>query len=496
MTNNNRSINAFFMMARCRVMKCTLLLAAIFCFPAFAQTPSMAPVTSLPAPVAKAIRNAGIAEGDVGIYVSEIDAKTPLLTSNASKAFNPASTMKIVTTFAAMSLLGADFRWKTNIYLRGPVRGDILDGDLIFRGSGDPKFVIEDLTELVSQLRAAGLREIRGDLILDNGYFDIGDSSVDAIDGDPSQPYNVLPSATLMNFKATKFVVSPNSANVITTDPVLADVQIINDINFVRGACVHRAAGLSIRDAGSEAQPAIRISGAYSIACGETAGFSATLNHRQFSQAFFKAAWQVSGGVFLGRARFERDAASKVKTPPFFTWVSPRSLIDVSRDINKFSNNVMARQLMLTTSAEILKLPATLDRARRTISTWLDRQGLNSSEFVIDNGSGLSRTERIAAFTLGRILNKAALSPYGEIFRESLPVVGVDGTMARRLENHPINGRAWIKTGSLKSVRTIAGYVDAASGKRYSVVLLVNSGNAENAQDLQDTLLRWVYSQG
>jgi serine-type D-Ala-D-Ala carboxypeptidase/endopeptidase (penicillin-binding protein 4) len=496
MTNKNFLSSYILVLARAVAFKRILLLTIAWCVPAFAQTPSMASLTSLPSPVLKAIRNAGIAEGDVGIYVSEINAKTPLISSNANKAFNPASTMKIVTTFAAMSLLGADFRWKTNIYLRGPVRGDVLDGDLIFRGSGDPKFVIEDLTELVSQLRAAGLREIRGDLILDNGYFDIGDSSVDAIDGDPSQPYNVLPSATLMNFKATKFVVSPNGANVITTDPVLADVQIINDVTFVRGGCVSRAGGLSIRDAGSEVQPAIRISGAYSIACGETAGFSATLNHRQFSQAFFKAAWLASGGVFLGRARFERDAALKIKSPPFFTWVSPRSLGDVSRDINKFSNNVMARQLMLTTSAEILKLPATLDRARRTISTWLDRQGLNSSEFVIDNGSGLSRTERIAALSLGRILNKAAQSPYGDVFRESLPVVGVDGTMAKRLENHPINGRAWIKTGSLKSVRTIAGYVDSASGKRYSVVLLVNSGNAENSQDLQDTLLRWVFSQG
>jgi serine-type D-Ala-D-Ala carboxypeptidase/endopeptidase (penicillin-binding protein 4) len=447
-------------------------------------------------PIAGALRSAGLSADEVGVYVVPLSAKTPLLSLGADKSFNPASTMKLVTTYAAISLLGADFKWKTVVSARGQMVGDVLQGDLVIRGSGDPKFVIEDLVELVAALRKVGLREIQGDLILDDGYFDIGDGSVEAIDGDPSQPYNVKPSASLMNFKATKFIISPGTETLISTDPPLADVPFINEVKVVRGGCRYSAAGLTIRDAGTEAGPAIRVNGQISAGCGQTSTFAATLNHRQFSHGFFKAAWQAAGGVFKGKTKFEKNAGNNPKNLPLTVWVSPRNLGEVIRDINKFSNNVMTRQVLLTTSAEVLKLPATLERARRTVSTWLDRQGLNFPELVIDNGSGLSRQERISAHSLARLLQSVGSSPYADLIRESLPSVGQDGTMARRLVNDPIAGRAWIKTGSLNDVRSIAGFVDAASGVRYAVVMLVNGPRAEASQAAQDALLRWVYTNG
>jgi serine-type D-Ala-D-Ala carboxypeptidase/endopeptidase (penicillin-binding protein 4) len=470
--------------------------AALAVFTLFGSVSAQLSQTVTPTPLLNAMKAAGLSSDEVGVYVVPIGAKTPLVNMNAEKAFNPASTMKLVTTYAALGLLGADFRWKTSLHLRGALQGDVLTGDLIFKGTGDPKFVIEDLVEMIASLRKAGLREIRGDLVLDEAYFDIGDGSVDAIDGDPSQPYNVKPSATLMNFKATKFVVSPGAQYPLSTDPVLADTPIINEVTFVKGGCRFSAAGLNIRDAGTEAQPAIRISGSYSPSCGETSTFAATLSHRQFAHGFFKAAWLASGGVFTGKTRFERNAAQVSKSPVWFSWVSPRNLGEVTKDINKFSNNVMTRQVFLTTSAEVLKLPGTLERARRSVITWLDRQGLNFPELVIDNGSGLSRQERISAQHLAKLLQSAAGSPYSDLIRESLPLVGNDGTMARRLVNDPVAGRAWIKTGSLNDVRSIAGYVDAASGVRYCVVMLVNGPRAQASQAAQDALLRWVYSNG
>ncbi len=451
---------------------------------------------SLPPQLAQLIKSSGLGTEEIGLYAVPLNARTPTLSVNADKAFNPASTMKLVTTYAALSLLGADYRWRSSLYLRGTLQGDVLQGDLIFRGTGDPKFVIEDLTELVAQLRKAGLREIRGDFILDDGFYDISDGSVDAIDGDPSQPYNVKPSAALMNFKATKFVISPGTNQLLSTDPPLADVPFVNEVRVVRGACRYGAAGLTIRDAGTEAQPAIRVSGTFSESCGQSAVFSATLNHRQFAHGFFKAAWVTAGGVFNGKTRFEKDASMQIKSGAWQTWISPRTLGDVVRDINKFSNNVMTRQVMLTTSAEVLKLPATIERARRTVTTWLTRQGLNFPELVIDNGSGLSRQERISAANLARLLQSAAASPYAELIKESLPVVGVDGTMSKRLTKDAVAGKAWIKTGSLNDVRSIAGYVDAASGVRYAVVLLVNGPRAESSQGLQDALLRWIHQNG
>lgn len=449
-----------------------------------------------PEPVAGALRAAAIVPHEVGMVVVPLDGARPLVSHNAEVAFNPASTMKLVTTYAALSVLGADYRWHTAIAMRGRLDGEVLHGDLVLRGGGDPKLVIEDMTELVARLRASGLREIRGDLVIDDTLYDVGDVPVEAFDGDPSQPYNVRPYAALMNFKATKVVVRPDGAGVsITLDPPLADVALVNDVKLVRGPCRFGVAGLAVRDAGPESKPAIRVAGSYSSGCGEQATMVAVLNHRQFIDGFFRAAWRNAGGAWAGRTVVERRLPRDL--PQLAQWTSPRTLADVVRDINKFSNNVMARQVMLHAAAGPADAtPVTIERARLAVIGWLRRRGLLSPELVIDNGSGLSRQERISPAALARLLVDAARNDPSGVFVDSLPVAGVDGTMKHRLRDHPVAGRAWIKTGSLNGVRSIAGYVDAASGRRYAVVMLINGPRAEGSTPAQDTLIRWVHANG
>jgi len=452
--------------------------------------------SGMPAPVAAAVRAAGVAPGEVGLAVVPVDGRGTLAAHNAELALNPASTMKLVTTYAALSLLGPDYRWTTALAARGRVEGDTLHGDLVLRGGGDPKLVIEDMTELVGRLRATGLREIRGDLVVDDSLYEVGDESYEKFDGDPAQPYNVRPHAALMNFKATKVVVRPNgSAVAIELDPPLAGVPVVNEVKLVRGPCRFGAWGLAVRDAGPEQRPSIRVGGAYSAGCGEQSTMVAVLNHRQFIQGFFLGAWQAAGGAWSGRAVVERGVDPSL--PALAQWTSPRTLAEVVRDINKFSNNVMARQVMLQTSADpVARRPATLERARRTVTAWLERKGLRSPELVIDNGSGLSRLERISAASMARLLVDAARSEQAAPFVDSLPVAGVDGTMKGRLRDEPVAGRARIKTGSLNDVRSIAGYVDAASGRRYAVVMLVNGPRAPGSGPAQDALIRWVHANG
>jgi len=456
--------------------------------PAAAQT--------MPPAVADAIRAAGVSPNEVGLLVAPLDGRIPIAAHNAELAFNPASTMKLVTTYAALSLLGPEYRWTTAVAARGRIEGDVLLGDLVLRGGGDPKLVIEDMTELVARLRATGLREIRGNLVVDDSLYDVGDESYEKFDGDPAQPYNVRPYAVLMNFKATKVVVRPQGASVaIELDPPLAGVPLVNEVKLVKGPCRFGAWGLAVRDAGPEERPSIKVGGAYSAGCGEQSTMVAVLNHRQFIQGFFLGAWQAAGGTWAGRAVVERGVDPSL--PVLAQWISPRTLADVVKDINKFSNNVMARQVMLQTSADpVARRPATLERARRTVSGWLERRGLRSPELVIDNGSGLSRQERISPVSMTRLLIDAARSEQAATFVDSPPVVGVDGTMKGRLRDEPVAGRAWIKTGSLNDVRTIAGYVDAASGRRYAVVMLVNGPRAQATGAAQDALIRWVHANG
>jgi D-alanyl-D-alanine carboxypeptidase/D-alanyl-D-alanine-endopeptidase (penicillin-binding protein 4) len=456
-----------------------------------------------PQPLQGWLQEAGVPAGQVGVLVEPLGGGAPWLAWQAAQPFNPASAMKLLTSFAALGMLGPEYRWRTGAWLRGSRTGDVLTGDLVLRGGGDPKLVIEDLTAFVLRMRGQGLRELRGDLVIDDTLFDAGAIAGDPLDGDASQPYNVGPHPLLMNFKAVRVLLRPDAGAVsIALDPPLADVRIDNAVRLVPGDCRHAAGGISVRDGPAVAPGevgSLRVSGRLSAGCGEQGVFAAMLGHRDFIHALFKAAWEASGGVFTGRTRVQRGLALG---PPWLEWVSPRTLADVVRDINKFSNNVMSRNLLLQLAAE-RAAPVVdgasrpgLDAARRALADWLASRGLRFPELVVDNGSGLSRAERIAPASLAALLRHAADSPWGALLRESLPVVGFDGTMRHRLAGDAVAGRAWIKTGSLSEVRSIAGYVDGASGRRHVVVLIVNGPAAPASARLQDRLLRWVHARG
>ncbi len=450
-------------------------------------------------PVEQWLRAAAIPSDQVALVALPVDGGSPLLVHNAGQPMNPASTMKLLTSYAALSMLGPEYRWRTGAYLRGRIQDGVLDGDLVLKGAGDPKLVIEDLTEFVGRMRHAGLRELRGDLVIDDSVFDVGPGSVEAFDGDPTQPYNVRPFGLLMNFKATRVVVQPGDAGArVTLDPALDGVEVESRLRMVRGACRPGATALSVRETGARAAaagspPKIVVTGSYAPSCGEQGVFASVLTHREFVHALFRAAWIAAGGQWDGRTRIERGAA---RGSPWLEWESPRTLADIVRDVNKFSNNVMSRHLLLELAGRTGEAPASPERANAALRSWLAAQGLQLPGLVVENGAGLSRSERVSAAGLAQVLVHAAASPVAEQLRTSLPLVGVDGTMKQRMAGERIAGRAWIKTGSIAEVRTIAGYVDSASGRRHAIVLFYNGPRVDAAPALQEDFLRWVYANG
>lgn len=441
----------------------------------------------------------------VALIASPLGGGPALLEHQSSLPLNPASAIKLLTSHAALSMLGPDYRWQTGAYLDGELRDGVLHGNLVLKGGGDPKLVIEDLQQFVAAMRAAGLQEVRGDLIIDDSVFEVGEASVEAFDGDPTQPYNVRPFGLLMNFKATRVVVHPGQGRAaqISLDPALDGVKIENRLKLRDGHCRRGQDVLSVSEPPAEQTgkgvgqasgvPRLIVSGSYSPACGEIGAFVSVLSHRAFIDALFRAAWREAGGRWDGRTRVVRGAA---RAEPWLRWESPRTLADVVRDINKFSNNVMSRQLLLQLGHEAGARPADVSSARAALHAWLASQSLNLPGLLVDNGSGLSRSARISAAGMAQVLEHAARSRHAELLRDSLPVLGMDGTMRYRMAGESLAGRAWIKTGSLADVRTIAGYLDAKSGTRYVVVLLYNGPQPAEARRLQDDFLRWVYRHG
>lgn len=443
----------------------------------------------LPPAVADAFARAGIGLDAVGMYAQEIGSPNLLLAVNATTPMNPASTIKLVTTDAALELLGPAFTWKTRAYINGRQSGDVLHGDLIIKGGGDPKLVLENFWLFLRQIRARGIRDIRGNVLLDRSLFEEGFYDPAAFDGHPLRAYNAGPDALLLNYKSFAYRFFPDVANRqlrIMLEPPLPGYKITPPA-LTDGEC---------GDWKTRLQPAFTdgaavFAGSYAISCGNRSWHVHPyhMTNVQYVGSLFSQIWNELGGRFAGQVK---DGLLPASAQLIGEWESP-SLAEVIRDINKYSNNVMARQLLLSLAAETFKMPANPPRGAQAIKSWLAAKGIEAPDLVLENGSGLSRTERISAVTMGRMLNAAFQSPTMPEFMSSLPVLGLDGTMRNRLVAQGVARSAHIKSGSLNEVRAIAGYVLSAKGKRYVVSCIVNHPNAAASQEAMDLLLQWLY---
>jgi D-alanyl-D-alanine carboxypeptidase/D-alanyl-D-alanine-endopeptidase (penicillin-binding protein 4) len=473
-------------------MQIQWLIRVALALSASALTPPASLAADSPPPaVALALRAAGIPISSVGISVQEIGSTRHLLSVNPGLPMNPASTMKLVTTFAGLELLGPAYRWRTDVYLGGPLREGVLEGDLILKGSGDPKLTLEAFWLLLRDLRAKGLKDIRGDLVLDRSQFATGEYDASRFDGESLRPYNVGPDPLLLNFKSIRFLFSPDPER--GTVRVTAEPRIIDTVSVVRlteGPCGDWRDRLKPDFQPQAPAPRALFTGSYNASCGERHWHVALLPPTQYAGSLFRLLWGEVGGSITGGAR---DGALQGEAKPYASIESP-ALAEVVRDINKFSNNVMARQLYLAIAVEQGGPPATTENGQRAIKAWLAKKGLDFPELVMENGAGLSRIERISAQSLTTLLVAAFRSPLMPELVASLPLVAVDGTMRRRMKGEAIAGQAHIKTGSLADVRSIAGYVLDRGGRQLAVTMIVNHPNAGLAQAAQDALLNWVYA--
>lgn len=442
---------------------------------------------ALPAAVANELKAAGIPLSEVGIVVQEAGKNTPLISLNAKQAMNPASVMKLVTTYAALDLLGPAHTWITHAYVTTPIANDVLNGDLYVKGSGDPKLTQEQFWLLLRQLRARGVKEIKGDLVLDHSAFAAIPQDT-AFDDKPQRPYNVIPDALLLNFKSVRLTIAPQPGQrvILSAEPALTSLDIVNHIQTTDDQCGEWKDGLHVEETTVKKSFRLTLSGSYPASCEEQTWNIGVLSHSDYVGAVFRDLWRELDGKFTGAVR---DGIVPDDARPVASIESP-ALSEIVRDINKYSNNVMARQMFLSLAQAS---PATTQEAAATVKRWLAEKRLDFPELVLENGSGLSRHERISAQSLAQLLQSIIASPLMPELVASLPLAAVDGTMKKRLKDEGIAGHAHIKTGTLDGVKTLAGMVLDAHGRQIIVVLLVNHPNAQRAQAAQDALLRWAY---
>jgi serine-type D-Ala-D-Ala carboxypeptidase/endopeptidase (penicillin-binding protein 4) len=485
-----------------------LRVALIYlCTTLFTSTPAWA----LPSEVLAALAHAGVPKDAISVLVSAIPGTATAIPSTATAqvtpnplpqlpehrlshrsdvSVNPASVMKLITTYAALNTLGPDYTWKNRIYIDGSLApGGVLNGNLVIRGSGDPKLVLERIEELFAQVQAKGVREIKGDIILDRSVFQVPDKNPADFDDEPLRPYNAVPDGLLVNFKSLIFTFTPDEAHqrvLIKSEPPIADVAIPTELPLAGGGCGDWHSHLK---ADFFTPSKISFAGRYPASCGEKMWSVAYSAPRTYAGQVIQAMWLASGGQLSGKVR--EDATPKGARALLTAPSLPLSAIIA--DVNKFSNNVMAQQVFLTLSAQGKR--ASFEASKRQLAAWWKKTLPNYGAPVIENGSGLSRRERTSAQSLTGLLQHAAASPNADVFANSLSIAGIDGTVVGMRNRNPTSealGNAQLKTGTLNGVTALAGYATGRSGQRYSIVAIINHPHAQSARPALDKLVEWT----
>ncbi len=451
--------------------------------------PALAHAEPLPPEVDAALRRAKLPGNALVAVVQEAGSGQRKLGWNETEPVNPASVFKLFTTYAALDQLGPAWTWNTPVYLSGTLQAGVLDGSVAIRGSGDPKLVVERLWLMLRRLQQLGVKEIRGDILLDRSAFQVPEVAPGEFDGDATRPYNVRPDALLLNLKSVVYTFTPDAARgvaAVSTEPALAGVVVDATVPLANGPCDDWRSALK-GQVGEVAK--VHFGGAFPAACGEKVWPVAFADAHSYNVRLIEQLWRELGGKLTGKVR---DGAVPAGARLAFDNPSP-ALAEVVRDINKYSNNVMAEQLFLSLPAAVRggSGPTRPEDAREALKRWVQERfgDAAAKETVVDNGSGLSRETRVSAQLLARLLQQAWGSAVMSELMSSLPVSGLDGTL-KRSKAEP--GRAHLKTGSLRDVAAMAGYVLSNSGKRYVVVAVLNHPNANAGRPALDALVQWA----
>jgi D-alanyl-D-alanine carboxypeptidase/D-alanyl-D-alanine-endopeptidase (penicillin-binding protein 4) len=498
-----------------RRLPLTALLAAILSIGGLAHA-------GLPEPAAQRAAAAGIPEEAIGVLV--LRGEQVLVANQASRAFAPGSTMKLLTTLVGLEELGPTFRGRTELLSSASIERGVLQGDLILRGGADGDLSADALSHMLEKLRHQGIRKIDGNLIVDRSLWQPArlDVGLPPFDEAPEAYYNAIPDALWLNMNMLTVDLSSDARAVqAALLPAMEKVDVRSELTLIDGDCSRWEAGwLPPSSVRKGERLSVVLKGTFPRHCSKSLTLQ-VLDRHDYTERLFRSSWARLGGSLRGAVLEASNASAAALPARVLADHVSRTLPELIRDTNKSSDNGRARALLLSLGSlqadpELgsRPLPAvdksavtnmgdaslttpTLVRADGLVRDWLRRHHIDDTSLVLDNGSGLSRTERASPTLIADVLRAGQQSLWAPEFLVSLPIAGVDGTMRQRLNNSPAAMRARVKTGTLNGIVALAGYVPDAQGQSCIVVVLINhpaTGNG-NGRGIADAVIDWVAQQ-
>ncbi|RLA67218.1 MAG: D-alanyl-D-alanine carboxypeptidase/D-alanyl-D-alanine-endopeptidase, partial [Epsilonproteobacteria bacterium] len=446
---------------------------------------------ALPKGIETEIKKSPISKKELSIYIKEVGQGGKTIASlNAYKTRTPASVIKVFTTYAALLKLGFNYHWPTKFYYTGNIEDGVLEGDLLVKGFGDPSLNDDDLEQIVSYIEAEDISEITGNIVIDRSYFKVGDQDSSQFDKYTYSPYNAMPDAMMFNERVSTVCVTPNKYDV-HKKTIDESYKVINNLQYVNKSCRGKYSWPSVKVDTSKAIPTVLLKGKISKRCGKRDICKVlTKPYKSFYYALKEKLKEKGIGV-KGKLLLKNIPKNAHK---MFTYYS-KSLEEIIAKTSKKSNNLYARHLLLLLGAKVYGAPATVSKGKKALLYILKKEKALSKGLVrIDNGSGLSRTSKFSAKLLADILDNA-YDKYGQRWMNTLSIAGIDGTIKKRFKNTALKNRAWMKTGTLRNVKNIGGYVKSKEGKLYTVVVFSETKKGQwRAAKLQNEIMKWLVS--
>jgi len=472
--------------------------------------------------------------GYCGVVVRDLQTGETLYKRDAERVLIPASNMKLLVSAAALHRLGPDYRFRTRVWMRGTLLPDgTLQGDLILQGLGDATLEMRGLETLAQRVRQAGVQRVQGYLLYDDSWLDAERYGFGWSSGDEPFGYQAQMSALCAERNAVRLYAKPatqvGEPAQLRLEPATDYVELVNRTRTVeRGA-----ANTGVRATRTRARNQIIVEGTIPMSSEEVfVGRYSVENPSRYAAHLFRQALQAAGVVVergivpalapfvpFSRAIGEKKQGEPPFAPPPFSHsvgeglgvranksnynaltllaehLSP-PMREVVALINKPSDNLIT-EITLKVLGKEVRGEGTTAAGVQVLREFLQSVGLEMGAVHIVDGSGLSRINGVSPENFVRLLEYMHRSPHAEVFRESLPVYGVDGTLRNRLRGTPVQGNGYAKTGSLNRVSSLSGYLRTKSGRWLAFSIIMNAYNApaSDARALQDKLVQVLWEQ-
>ncbi len=448
----------------------------------------------LPDQVISVLNERKFNQSNISVVAYDITADKMILEHNPDVSRNPASVAKLLTTAIALDIFGPEHRFATELRSYGTPDNGKLHDHLIIKGYGDPNISSHSMTAMVNGLSALGISEITGNLLVDDTYFDLTNENTQPLDENIYSGYNAIPSATMMNQQAISIKIKvTNSKAKVTTVPPMAGIPVINELKTVNIAC--NKSRYSYEPIIESSKVSIRVWGKYSRHCKPIVFKRIGIPPVWLLGQNFTATWHSHGNKLTGNILQVINNNYTLGAQVLYKHLSV-PLSEILAQVNKYSNNPKARSLFLSIGSIYNATPSKPSESRQIIEEWFHKKlGLLTDTQFIDNGSGLSRITKITANNLSALLSYIAKQDYFPAFQNSLPIMGIDGTLKRRMRSTPLEGAAWMKTGSIRGVKALAGYMQTKQGHLLAVSILHEEPRVSqvSANPAHESLLNWLY---